>query len=82
MGIGVGIFLIVVGAVLAFAVDASFSGLDIAALGFILMIAGALGIALDLMLFGPRRRASVTTYADPVPAARRTTRTTTTDDII
>jgi hypothetical protein len=56
MGTGVGIFLIAVGAVLAFAVSASVQGIDVNAVGVILMIAGALGIVLDLIVFGPRRR--------------------------
>ena len=59
MGIGIGIFLLAVGAVLAFAVDASVSGIDIQTVGVILMIVGALGILLDLVLFAPRRRAAV-----------------------
>jgi hypothetical protein len=60
MGIGAGVFLIAVGAVLAFAVHASVSGIDIQTVGVILMIAGALGVALDLAVFAPRRR-TVTT---------------------
>jgi hypothetical protein len=59
MGIGVGIFLIAIGAILAFAVDASVQGMDIEAVGVILMIAGAIGIVLDLVLWGPRRRTVV-----------------------
>lgn len=84
MGIGAGIFLIAVGAILAFAVKATVSGLDLATVGVILMIAGALGIALDLLIFAPRRRtashgtvAPPAAYGDvaPPPAVRRTTRT-------
>ena len=56
MGIGVGIFLIAVGAIIAFAVDYQASGVDIAAVGWILMAAGAVGILLDLIVFAPRRR--------------------------
>jgi hypothetical protein len=59
MGIGVGIFLIAIGAILAFAVDASVQGIDIEAVGVILMIAGAIGIVLDLIVFAPRRRSVV-----------------------
>jgi len=69
MGIGIGIFLLAVGAVLAFAVDASVSGIDIQTVGVILMIVGALGILLDLVLFAPRRRAAV---VDDSPARTRT----------
>lgn len=71
MGIGAGIFLLAVGAILAFAVHTTVNGLDIPTVGVILMIAGALGIVLDLVVFAPRRRAPVY-EAEPV---RRTTRT-------
>ncbi len=57
MGIGVSIFLIAVGAVLAFAVNTSVSGLDIAVVGWILMGVGVLGLAMTLFIFGPRRNA-------------------------
>ena len=74
MGIGVGVFLIALGAILAFAVDASVSGLDLAVVGWVLMGAGLLGIVLEMVLFAPRRRVH-TTYAEaPVlahPVARR-----------
>jgi len=56
MGIGVGIFFLAVGAVLAFAVDASVQGVDIQTVGVILMIVGALGVVVDLVIFAPRRR--------------------------
>ncbi len=56
MGIGAGVFLIAIGAVLTFAVDYTFSGIDIKVVGVILMIVGAIGIAVDLAIFAPRRR--------------------------
>jgi hypothetical protein len=56
MGIGAGIFLIAAGAILAFAVHAQVSGIDIQTIGVILMVVGALGVALDLAIFAPRRR--------------------------
>ena len=59
MGIGVSIFLIALGAILTFAVHATLSGVSIQTIGFILMIAGALGLVVTLMIFGPRRRAGV-----------------------
>lgn len=62
MGLGVGVFLLALGAILAFAVHASVSGLDLAVVGWVLMGAGLLGIALELFLLAPRRR--VTTYAE------------------
>jgi hypothetical protein len=59
VGIGASIFLIAVGAILAFAVDAEISGLDIAVIGYILIGAGVLGLLLTMLVFAPRRRTSV-----------------------
>ena len=74
MGIGVSIFLIAVGAVLAFAVDAEVSGLDIQVVGWILLGVGALGILLSLVFwsswggFGGRRE-----IVEERPGTRRET---------
>jgi hypothetical protein len=52
MGLGVGILLLAVGAVLAFAVHVSTGGaVDIHTIGWILMGAGALGILLSLVFW-------------------------------
>lgn len=56
MGIGVSIFLIALGAVLTFATDISVSGLDLDVVGVVLMLAGALGLVMTLVVWGPRRR--------------------------
>jgi len=56
MGIGVSIFLLAIGAILAFAVNADVSGLDISVVGLILMAAGLLGLVLTLIVWGPRSR--------------------------
>jgi hypothetical protein len=56
MGIGASIFLLALGAILAFAVDFHVSGLDINVIGYILMLAGVLGLVLTLAVWGPRRR--------------------------
>jgi hypothetical protein len=58
MGIGASVFLIAVGAILAFAVNVTVSGLDLAVVGYILMIAGVIGLALTLFIFAPRNRSS------------------------
>lgn len=55
MNIGVSIFLITLGAILAFAVDATVSGLDIQVVGVILLVVGILWLALTLILIGSRR---------------------------
>ncbi len=64
MGIGVGIVLAAFGAILAFAVHASLSGLDLAVVGWVLMAAGALGVLIEVAVFSPRRR--VAAYERPV----------------
>jgi hypothetical protein len=51
MGIGVSLFLIAVGAVLAFAVHASVNGLDIVTVGWILMLVGAFGAVLSMIFW-------------------------------
>jgi hypothetical protein len=53
MGLGVGIFLIAVGAVLAFAVHttAAGSGVDLHTIGLILMAVGAFGILLSMLFW-------------------------------
>ena len=56
MSIGVGVVLIVIGAILAFAVSASVSGIDLVLIGWILMGAGALVLLLSLLFFLPRSR--------------------------
>lgn len=54
-GIGVGIFLIVVGAILTFAVHATVAGLDLKVVGWILMLAGVAGLVLFLYFWHRRR---------------------------
>ena len=51
MGFGVSIFLIAVGAILAFAVNATASGIDIQTVGWILMGVGALGLLVSLVFW-------------------------------
>ncbi len=59
MGIGVSIFLLALGAILAFAVEFDTSGIDIDTVGIILMVVGALGLMLSLLFwssFSPYNR--------------------------
>jgi len=48
MGIGTSIFLIALGAILRYAVNADISGLEISTIGLILMIAGVIGLLISL----------------------------------
>jgi hypothetical protein len=74
MGFGVGIFLAAVGAVLAFAVTKTVSGVNIQTVGWILLIVGIVGIVLSMIFWsswaGPgywsdRRRTSSTVDDGP-----------------
>lgn len=51
MGLGVSIFLIAVGAILAFAVNATVSGVDLVIVGWVLMGVGALGVVLSMIFW-------------------------------
>jgi hypothetical protein len=66
MGLGVGIFLTAIGAILAFAVNTSVSGIEIRTIGWILMVVGIAGIVLSMIFWsswggpgGTRRRTVV-----------------------
>ncbi|WP_298752692.1 DUF6458 family protein [uncultured Serinicoccus sp.] len=50
MGIGLGIFLLVVGAILTFAVNTVVQGVDLTIVGYILMAAGVLSLLLSLVM--------------------------------
>ncbi len=56
MGIGLGVFLIIAGAVLAFGVKADVSQVDLTTIGDILMGGGVLVILLSMLVFMPRTR--------------------------
>jgi hypothetical protein len=56
VGIGTSLFLIAVGAILYFAVNASISGLEIATVGIILMVVGVLGLLISLFMLNSARR--------------------------
>ena len=51
MGIGVSIFLLAIGAILAFAVNVQSDGIDLNAVGVILMVVGAVGMAASMMMW-------------------------------
>lgn len=51
MGIGVSLILIAAGAILAFAVNAEVSGLEIRTVGWILLIVGIVGALISVMFW-------------------------------
>ncbi len=56
MGIGTSLFLIAVGAILYFAVNADVSGLEISTIGLILMVVGVVGLVISLFFLSSARR--------------------------
>ena len=72
MGLGVSLLLVAAGAILAFAVNAEVSGVDVQAVGWILLIVGIVGGVISMIFWsswaGPgywsRRRGP---YADEAP---------------
>jgi len=74
MGFGVSIFLVATGAILAWAVNADVSGVNIHTVGWILLVVGIVGLVLSMIFWsswaGPgyfsRRRI---TYYDEGPGA-------------
>lgn len=58
MGVGISIFLLALGGILAFAVTADVNGLDIAVVGFILMAAGVVGVIISLVMMNQRSNTS------------------------
>jgi hypothetical protein len=73
MGIGVSLILIAAGAILTWAVDATVSGININAIGVILMVVGLVGLIISLVFWSswgagaPGRRRTTTTTVDDAP---------------
>jgi hypothetical protein len=72
MSLGAGIFLLAVGAILAFAVDVDVPGVDLTVVGYILMLAGVIGIILGVVLIARKRQSISTssTSVDPATGSR------------
>jgi hypothetical protein len=70
MGIGSALFLIAVGAILYFAVDADVSGLEISTVGIILMIIGIIGLLISLFFLGGWRSRNRAAVVEERPVAR------------
>ncbi|MGN6428991.1 DUF6458 family protein [uncultured Leifsonia sp.] len=84
MSLGAGIFLFVIGAILAFALNVQVTWIDLHLVGYILMVAGVVGIILGIILLTRRRRSVATTQTsvDPATGDRVTRRTSGEDDLI
>ncbi len=70
MGIGIGIVLLVVGAILAFAVNADIAGIDVHVIGWIVMAGGLLALVIGLVIGLPRSRRARTTAVTTDDAGR------------
>jgi hypothetical protein len=70
MGLGASLFLIAGGAILVWGVETELAGVDIDAIGWILMVVGIIGLVLSMIFwsswggFGGRRRS---TYVEDAP---------------
>ena len=64
MGIGAGIFLLVVGGILAFGVRDQWDALDLTVIGYVCMGAGALAVILALAMNAQRSNTSHTEYVE------------------
>ena len=66
MGIGVSVFLLAAGAIMTFAVETdSAEGFDINNAGVILMVIGAIGLLVSLIIWGPRTRHTIVEEEPP-----------------
>ncbi|ROS61014.1 hypothetical protein EDF38_0091 [Frigoribacterium sp. PhB160] len=79
MSIGGGIALIVIGAILAFALDFQVAGIDIQLIGYILIGAGVVVTLLGIVFLTRRRQVTSTsrTAVDPTSGEQVTRRSTT-----
>ena len=81
MRLGTAIVLLALGAILTFALRVDVSGVDLQVVGWILMIVGALGIALEVAVWGPRdRRRGTVADGHAAPPAGAPARRTTTEE--
>jgi Domain of unknown function (DUF6458) len=71
MGIGFGVVLIIIGAILSFAVKDAWSAVDLTLIGYILMGGGVLVLLLSLLVFAPRTRRARSTVATTDSAGRQ-----------
>ena len=73
MGLGASLFLIAAGAILVWGVNATVAGLNVDAIGVILMVIGLVGLVLSMIFWsswggvGGRRRATYVEEGPPGP---------------
>jgi protein-S-isoprenylcysteine O-methyltransferase Ste14 len=82
MSIGLGIFLIVIGAILTFALNVSVDVVDLDLIGWILMGAGLVVVIIGVALLTRKRRTVATSRVDVDPATGSRVNTTERDDTL
>ncbi len=84
MSLGTGIVLFVIGAILVFATDIQLDWINLDVVGYILMIAGTVGVVLGVVLMMRRRQTVSTTRSalDPASGERVTSRSTERDPLV
>ena len=84
MSLGTGIVLFVIGAILTFATDIQLDWINLDVVGYILMLAGIVGIILGLVVLLRRRESVSTTRSavDPVSGERVTRSTSERDPLV
>ncbi len=70
-GIGISLALIAAGAILAWAVDTTVSGVDINTVGIILFVVGIVGLVASVLINAAPRRMHDTTRVDGGPTVER-----------
>ncbi len=73
MGYGLGVFLLAVGLILAFAVQDMISGVDLTMIGYILCLAGALVLVLTAVQLNARRSTTATATTTDAEGRQATT---------
>lgn len=69
MGIGASVFMLAIGAIIAFAFNIRVGWLDLDVVGWVLMAAGAFGLIMTLTVFNRSRRTVTRTTAPADPYA-------------
>jgi len=68
MSLGLGIVLVVIGAILTYALNITVEWIDLQLVGYILMAAGAVIIVIGIILLARRRRTIATSHTSVDPA--------------
>lgn len=82
MSIGLGIFLLAIGAILTFAVNVTVEWVDLDLIGYILMAAGLVVVIIGIALLTRKRRSVTTSRVDVDPTTGSRVNTQERDDTL